>query len=354
MNMQAVIAKALLKLPEDALVRMSGGKPFELGGRTLDPHLQFIMHAAKKQPSMAQMTPEEGQAAAREGFAMFGAKPDPGVAFEDFTLPAQTHRIPVRLYRPNRQSPSAPMMVYYHMGGGVIGDVDTCHAFCSMLSKRLQAPVLSVEYRLAPQHKFPAGLEDAIFAYEWALQNAADYGAPAGEAAIGGDSMGGNFSAILCNEMKNDGKPQPVLQLLIYPAIDMQTDFESAKTYGETYPLSTAIMDWFMGHYLEDGQKMGDPRISPAANADLTGLAPAIIVTAGFDPLLDHGPLYTARLEEAGVDVQYKCFDSMFHGFTAFTAVSPGARKACEEVAEMAAQAYASHLVRRTAAKPVD
>lgn len=343
MSLQATIAKLLLKLPEDALVRLSGGKPFELGGRTLDPHLQFISHAAKKQPSLAQMTPEDGQAAAREGFAMFAAKPDPGVSFEDFTLAAPGHRIPVRLYRPNRQSPTAPMLVYFHMGGGVIGDVDTCHAFCSILSKRLQAPVLSVEYRLAPQYKFPAGLDDCTFAYEWALKNAVEYGAPAGVAAVGGDSMGGHFSAIICNEMKRDGKPQPALQLLIYPAVDMEATFESATTYGETYPLSQQVMDWFMGHYLHEGQDMTNPRVTPAANADLSGLAPAIIATAGFDPLLDQGPYYAKRLEDAGVDVQYKCFDRLCHGFTAFTRVSPACRAACDEIAEMAAQAYATY-----------
>ncbi|MEO1027467.1 MAG: alpha/beta hydrolase [Pseudomonadota bacterium] len=336
MSLQTFIAKTLLKLPPNWLVRLSGGEPLELGGRTLEPQLQFVTHGAKRQPAMNEMTAQEGQEAARTGFAAFAAKPEPGVMFEDFTLPAPGRKIPVRLYRPHSQNSKHPLLVYYHMGGGVIGDVDTCHAFCSILSTRLQAPVLSVDYRLAPQHKFPAGLEDCLFAYEWALAHAAEYGAPAGEAAVGGDSMGGHFSAILCNEMKAEGKPQPVFQLLIYPAVDMVTEFPSASTYGDSYPLSTAVMDWFMDHYLPAGHDKSNPRLSPAFNTDMEGLAPAIIVTAGFDPLLDHGPLYAERLEEAGVKTVYKCFDNLCHGFTAFTAISPGSDAACREIADMA------------------
>ena len=335
MTLRALIAKWLLKLPDNWLIKLSGGEPLVVGGRTLEPQLQFITHGASRQPKMNEMEPEEGQATAREGFAMFAAKPEPGIRFEDFTLPAPARKIPVRLYRPHAQDPGRPMLVYFHMGGGVIGDIDTCHAFCSILSARLKCPVLSVDYRLAPQHKYPAGLEDCLFAYEWALANAAEYGAPAGEAAVGGDSMGGHFSAILCNEMKADGKPQPRFQLLIYPAVDMVTEFDSATVYGDSYPLSRDIMDWFMGHYLPDGLDKSNPRLSPAFNTDLSGLAPAVIVTAGFDPLLDQGPMYVRRLEEAGVKAVYKCYDNLCHGFTAFTAISPGSDAACRDIADM-------------------
>lgn len=341
MSLQATIAKLLLKLPPSWLVKLSGGQPLEIGGRTLDPHFQFVAHGAANQPPMSSLSAQDGRAASAAGLAMFAAPPEPGVTWSDFTIPAAAgHDIPVRLYKPNDQDTAAPMMTFCHFGGGVIGDLETCHAFCTMLASIVKCPVLSVDYRLAPEHKFPAGLDDCVDAYEWALKNAGKHGAPEGVSAIGGDSMGGNFSAIIAQDMKRDGKPLPALQLLIYPATDVSNDPPSRQTYGETYPLSTDTMNWFMDHYVPDGTDRSDIRISPALETNLEGLPPAIIVTAGFDPLLDDGPIYARRLEADGVDVEYRCYDSLAHGFTAFTAVSPAADTACREIAGMVRRAY--------------
>ncbi|MEL7111857.1 MAG: alpha/beta hydrolase [Pseudomonadota bacterium] len=343
MSLQATIAKLLLKLPAGMKVKMAGGTPLELGGRVLDPNLQFIAHGAANQPPMSSLEPEIAQAAAIEGLAMFAAKPEPGVSWEDTTIPGKEgHEIPVRIYRPTTQNPNAPMLAYWHMGGGVILNVEACHPFCTMIAKIAQCPIVSVDYRLAPQHKFPAGLEDCITAYEWALKNAESYGAPAGRAAVGGDSMGGNFSAIIAQESTRRGMPKPDLQLLIYPATDLVTEFPSATTYGETYPLSTDTMQWFMQQYLPEEFDRGNVLLSPAQETRLEGLPPAIIATAGFDPLVDDGAAYAEKLEAAGVSVQFKCFDSLAHGFTAFTAVVPAAREACLEVAGMVRDAYAT------------
>ena len=342
MSLQATIAKLLLKLPAGWKVKMAGGTPLEIGGRVLDPNLQFIAHGAANQPPMSSLEPEVAQAAAIEGLAMFAAKPEPGVSWQDTSIPGPDgHDIPVRIYQPAQQNPSAPMLAYWHMGGGVILNVEACHAFCTMISKIAQCPIVSVDYRLAPQHKFPAGLEDCITAYEWALKNAEAYGAPAGRAAVGGDSMGGNFSAIIAQEATRRGMPKPDLQLLLYPATDLVTDFPSATTYGETYPLSTDTMQWFMQQYLPDDFDRSNVLLSPAQETRLEGLPPAIIVTAGFDPLVDDGAAYAKKLEAAGVSVQFKCFDSLAHGFTAFTEVAPAARDACLEVAGMVRDAYA-------------
>ena len=341
MSLQAKIAKLLLKLPASWKVKMAGGKPLELGGRTLDPNLQFLSHGAAKQPPMSSLEPEVAQASAIEGLAMFAADPEPGVSFEDTSIPGSDgHQIPVRIYRPDDQDATAPMLAYWHMGGGVILNVEACHAFCSMISKVAKCPVVSVDYRLAPQHKYPAGLEDCITAYEWTLKNAAHYGAPSGRAAIGGDSMGGNFSAIIAQESTRRGMPKPELQLLIYPATDLVTEFQSATTYGETYPLSTDTMQWFMGQYLPDGFDRANVLLSPALETRLEGLPPAIIATAGFDPLVDDGAAYAEKLEAAGVPVTFKCYDSLAHGFTAFTAVAPAAREACLEIAGMVRDVY--------------
>ncbi len=341
MSLQATIAKLLLKLPASWKVKMAGGAPVEIGGRTLDPNFQFIAHGAANQPPMSSLEPEVAQAAAIEGLAMFAAKPEPGVSFEDTTIPGNgTHQIPVRIYKPADQDPGAPMLAYWHMGGGVILNIEACHAFCSMIAKVVKCPVVSVDYRLAPQHKFPAGLEDCISAYDWTLKNAEAYGAPSGRAAIGGDSMGGNFSAIIAQESTRRGMPKPDLQLLLYPATDLVTEFLSATTYGETYPLSTDTMQWFMQQYLPEDFDRSNVLLSPAQETRLEGLPPAVIATAGFDPLVDDGAAYAKKLEAAGVPVTFKCYDSLAHGFTAFTAVAPAAREACLEIAGMVRDAY--------------
>ena len=342
MSLQATIVKLLLKLPDGIKIKLSGGEPLVVGGRTLDPNFQFITHGAAKQPPMSSLEPEVAQAASAQGLAMFAGKPERGVSWTDTKIASRgTYQIPVRIYMPEDQNSAAPMMTYFHMGGGVIGDLETCHTFCQMLSVAAKCPVVSVDYRLAPQHKFPAGLNDCIDAYEWTLKNAERHGAPAGRAAIGGDSMGGNFSAIIAQEMMRDEKPLPDLQLLIYPATDIATTFPSYETYGEAYPLSTDTMNWFMQQYLPDGFDHSDVRLSPAQNPRLEGLPPAVITTAGFDPLVDDGAAYAKKLEAAGVDVTFKCYDSLAHGFTAFTNVAPAARTACEEITEMVRDAYA-------------
>ncbi|MAI90519.1 alpha/beta hydrolase [Ponticaulis sp.] len=333
MSLKAFIAKSLLKLPSDWLIKMSGGRPVEIGGRRLDPHFQFIAHGARKQPPISTLPAATARAASAEGLAMLAGGLPEGVSSEDTHFTTEGRDIPIRIYRPFGQNPNMPVIVFYHFGGGVIGDLNTSHEFCGLLSHICKAPVVSVDYRLAPEHKWPAGLNDAIAAYEWALQEAETLGAPPGQAAIAGDSMGGNFSAIIAQEMQKDHKPLPVLQVLIYPATDVASDTPSMHLYAETYPLSKDTMDWFMAQYLPDGQDTEDSRISPLSETNLEGLPPAIIVTAGFDPLVDQGRIYAERLTDAGVDVEYRCYDSLAHGFTAFMSVSPAARKACEEIA---------------------
>ncbi|MEM0986944.1 MAG: alpha/beta hydrolase [Pseudomonadota bacterium] len=341
MSLQRTLIRTLLKLPPSWLVRMSGGQPVVLGGRTLDPHTQFLAHGAQRQPAMATMDPQTARATSAAGLTMLGADPEPGVQWTDSVIDTPDHRIPVRIYRPADQDPNAPAMAFFHFGGGVIGDLETCHAFASMIASIARCPVVSVDYRLAPEHKWPAGLDDCQAAYEWTLKNAASLGAPAGEAAIGGDSMGGNFSAIIAQDAKRNGLPLPSLQLLIYPAVDVSQETQSHTTYAESYPLSTETMRWFMGHYIPAGQDLTDVRISPAQEMDLEGLPPAIIATAGFDPLVDEGAAYAKRLEASGVDVTFKCYDSLAHGFTAFTGASPASDAACREIAGMVRAAYA-------------
>lgn len=341
MSLQQTIAKLVMKLPGGILVKMAGGQPHTIRGRTLEPQLQMVMWNGRNAPPMSSLPAETVQAAVKETLAAVAAPPEPGVRFEDITIPGPDHNsIPARIYRPDAQDPKAPLMVYYHMGGGVIGDIETCHAWCSILAARVKCPVLSIDYRLAPQHKFPAGIDDCIAAYEWGMRNAAKFGAPEGMAAVGGDSMGGNFSAIISQEMQREQKPLPVMQLLIYPAVDLVEEFPSRKEFSENFSLSTDTMNWFMDQYLPEGFDRADRMLSPGQTGSLEGLTPAVVITAGHDPLCDEGDDYAKRLKDAGVPVIHKRYDSLAHAFTAFTSVSPGSRKACLEIADMVRAVY--------------
>lgn len=330
---QRLFLRKLLTLPAPLLRVMAGGGVVYQGGRTLDPRFQFLAAQARGAPPMTAMTPEEARRASVQGLAAVAGEPEPGVRTEPVTIEGPDGPIPARAYRPEVQDPAAPLLVYAHMGGGVIGDLEMNHAFCGVLAHVARCPVLSVDYRLAPEHRFPAGLEDVLAAYRWARENAARFGAPEGLAAVGGDSMGGGFAAVACQEMKRLGEAQPALQLLVYPVVDVACESASMTIYADAFPLTRAKMDWFIGHYIGPGDDPSDPRLSPLRSPDLSGLAPAVVVTAGFDPLLDQGEAYARRLREAGVPVAYRCYDSLAHGFTAFTGAVPCADVAAREVA---------------------
>ena len=332
--------KAVMSLPTPILRLLAGGGVVYQGGRTLDPHFQFLTAAAQHLLKLYTLSAAEARAASAQGLMGVAGKREPGVRVEDFTIDGPGGDLPLRAYRPVDQDPDAPLMVFAHFGGGVIGDLETCDAFCSIIAKVARCAVVSVDYRLAPEHKYPAGLDDTLAAYRWARENAARFGAQPGRVAIGGDSMGGNFSAILAQEMKRNGEPQPALQLLIYPAVDVSSETQSMITYADSYPLSRQIMDWFMGHYMGPEVDPAHVRLSPIKETDLSGLAPAIVITAGFDPLVDQGECYAHRLKDAGVPVIYRCYDGLTHGFTAFTGAVPAADVACREIAGFVRQAY--------------
>jgi acetyl esterase/lipase len=228
----------------------------------------------------------------------------------------------------------------------VIGERATLASRARKVWQVSRSPIVSVDYRLAPEHRFPAGLDDVLAAYRWTRDNAAArFGAPAESVAIGGDSMGGNFAAVLAQEMKRAGEPQPAYQLLIYPAVDVASETQSMTTYADAYPLTRTVMDWFIGHYLGPDADPADPRLSPIKTEDLSGLAPAIVVTAGFDILVDQGEAYAKRLRDAGVPVAYRCYDALTHAFTAFSGAIPRADCACREIAGLVRETVEGRLV---------
>ena len=328
--------RALLTLPNALLRGLAGGGVCYVGGRTLDPRLQLLASLAARNPPVSAGTPEEARVATHRARALLAAAPDPSVRIESISVPGGDGAIGARLYRPGAQSPRAPVLVFAHGGAGVVGGLEDSEAFCALLARFTGGPVLSIDYRLAPEHRFPAALEDMLAAFAWARANAARLGAPDGVAAVGGEAMGACLAALACARLREAGEAQPALQLLICPIVDLADDSPSMTTYAGAYPLSRDALDWSLGHYVGPGDSPADPRLSPLRAADLSGLAPAVIAVAGFDPLSDQGEAYARRLAEAGVRVIYRVHDSLAHGFPAFVGVAPAAQRACVDIAALA------------------
>jgi acetyl esterase/lipase len=331
-------------LPRPILRLLSGGGVVYRGGRTLDPRFQFMSSHARGLPTFSNVTPQEARLISAQMIRMLDGPLERGVSVETLTLETETGPLEARAYRPAEQDPAAPVVVFAHMGGGVVGNLDASHLFCGILAAVARCPVLSVHYRLAPEDRFPAGLDDVLAGYRWASANGARFGAPTGMAAIGGHAMGGNFAAVICQELRRHGEAQPALQLLIYPVVDVASETQSMITYADAYPLSRDLMAWFMGHYLGPEDDPADPRLSPIKAADLSGLAPAVIATAGFDPLVDQGEAYAKRLRAAGTPTVYRCYDALPHAFCAYPSVAPAADVACREIAGLVREAMQGRL----------
>jgi len=336
--LRKALAQLALSRSEAALIKASGGQARTVRAMTLDPRFQFIEAQARGRAAAGGgLSVAKLRAQSETGSEIFGGPTVGDVRVEKVYMTGRSHSVPGRLYLPLVRDNGAAMLVYYHFGGGVIGSPRSCHRLCALIAREAGAPVLSVDYRLAPEHKFPAGLEDASAAYVWARENAARFGAPARKAAVGGDSMGGNFAAIVAQEMR--GARSPVLQLLIYPGLDFVNDAPSMHDFADAFPLTAETVALFMKHYLPDGADPSEPRLSPGRVQNLRGLAPALIYAAGFDMLLDQGQAYAERLREAGIKTAYERFDSLPHGFVAFPAAAPAAELALRQIARETAAA---------------
>jgi acetyl esterase/lipase len=311
---------------------MAGRKPLTIEGRTLDPRLQFLSAMAKRQPSMATLAPDAARKAATEGLALLDGEAAHDIDVADVALPLADGRDPSADLQAAPSEP-AGADARRHMGGCVIGDLETCHVFCSRIAHEAGFLVVSVDYRLAPEHKFPAAVDDALAAFRWVRDNARSLGGNSNLVAVGGDSAGGYLSAVIAQEMKRANEKPPVLQLLIYPVVDWLSQTESMKAFGDAYPLTTPIMDYFrIISQARDEAK--DLRASPGLADDLSGLPPALIYTAGHDPLVDQGRDYAEALKIAGVPVLYRCYETLSHAFTAMSGAVPAARAALVEITD--------------------
>jgi acetyl esterase len=269
-----------------------------------------------------------------DGVVAFGGPPETLQNVEDRRIPGPAGEIPVRIYTPQAEGP-LPALVYFHGGGWVIGTFETHDAVCRHLAKESPAIVVAIDYRLAPEHKFPAAAEDCYAATLWVAENGRSIGADPRRIAVGGDSAGGNLAAVVSLMARDRGRPKIGFQLLVYPVIDHDFETASYRENAEGYLLTKDSMVWFWNHYLTGPNDAENPYASPLRAKSLSGLPPAMIVTAEFDPLRDEGEAYADRLRRAGVPVKMKRYEGLIHGFFSMTGVFEQAR---EGVAAAAAE----------------
>jgi acetyl esterase len=284
----------------------------------LHPQTQALLAliAESGLPLTHTLTPPEARRFYRERRAFTQPEPQPVAAVTNLSAPGQAGPIPVRLYKPlAADGAPPPVLVYYHGGGWVIGDLDTHDVLCRDLAHHAGCAVVAVDYRLAPEHRYPAAVDDSLAATYWVQRNAAQLGLDGSRLAVGGDSAGGNLAAVVAILARDVGDLPIAFQLLIYPATDQRRGWPSHQTNGQGYLLTRDTMDYFHDHYLPDAKQDLEWRASPLLCDNLKGLPPALVLTAGYDPLRDEGLAYSQRLSEAGNRATHICFERQIHGF---------------------------------------
>jgi acetyl esterase len=285
----------------------------------LDPQARALIDllTARAIPPVHTLTPADARRYYRE--RRFFTQPDPApvASTQDLQADGPHGTIPLRVYRPAGAAPDAvlPVLVYFHGGGWTIGDLDTHDVLCRDLANGSSCAVVSVDYRLGPEHPFPAAVDDCVAATRWVTANAAALRVDARRLAVGGDSAGGNLAAVVCLVLRDAGDALPAFQLLIYPATDMRAVAPSHTTNAQGYLLTADSIAYYRGHYITDPAQWTDWRASPLLAGDHGRLPPALVITAGFDPLRDEGRQYADALSGAGTKAEYVCFERQIHGF---------------------------------------
>lgn len=308
----------------------------------LDPQTKAYLDQmdALQMPPLSALEP----AMIRQGIAaQYADAPlgEPVANVENRTIPGPAGEIPVRIYTPEGSGPF-PILVFFHGGGWVICTLDTHDGQCRSLANGAGCIVVSVDYRLAPEHKFPAAPEDCYAATCWVAEHAAEIGGDASRIAVGGDSAGGNLTAVVTQMAREHGGPRLIFQLMIYPATNFTAQTPSKTENAEGYFLTLDDMLWFEGHYLRNEADKLNPLASPLLAKDLSNLPPALILTAEYDPLRDEGELYGQRLQEAGVPVIIRRYDGLIHGFFGMALIVDEARRSVTETVQTLREAFAT------------
>ena len=287
---------------------------------TLDPDAAAVFKAFQEagRPPYETVSPAEARELYLKGRFVSNPEPPELQSVRPLAIPSPAGSIPARIYTPaklRKANGLAPGLVFFHGGGWVIGDLDSHDVVCRKLADEGELMVVSVDYRLAPEHKFPAAVDDAIAATKWIAENAKQLGIDAARLMVGGDSAGGNLAAVVAIAARDGNGPAIAGQVLIYPAIDFAMTHPSHREPETSILLTHSVIRWFRDHYLNGAADVHDWRASPARATTLIGLPPAYVLTAGADPLRDEGDEYARRLKQAGVAVTYRHFPGQFHGF---------------------------------------
>ncbi len=301
---------------------------------SVDPQIRQVLDwiAQAGIPDYADLTPAAARALFEAGTPKMDAKPKDVLATADRAIPGPAHPIPIRIYTPGGLSGPLPVIVWTHGGGFVVGGLDSYEGICRELAIETGAILVSVDYRLSPEHPHPAAVEDAFAALQWVAANAASFGGDASRIAVAGDSAGGNLAAVSAILARDHGGPKLVRQILIYPATAPVPDSDSHLEFAEGYLLTRRSILWFHEHHTGGQDHSADFRFAPLVAPDLSGLAPALVIVAGFDPLRDEGIAYAHRLRDAGNPVDLLAFDGMVHGFCSLSDYVEGGKIAIREV----------------------
>jgi acetyl esterase len=302
----------------------------------LDPGVRLFLDkvAAEDGAALETLPPDKARKSAAEWLETHAGEPERVALIENLRIPGPEGEIPIRVYTAEAEAPR-PAMVYFHGGGWVVCDLDTHDVVCRAIARRAGAVVVAVDYRLGPEHKFPAAVTDSYAATEWVAANAERLGIDPKRITVGGDSAGGNLGTVVSLMSRERNGPPIALQALVYPVTDLSS-FETGSycEFAEGHQLSRILMEWFRDHYLASPEDGRHPYASPLLAQDLRGLPPALVITAECDPLRDEGEAYAKRLEAAGVEVRCTRYAGMIHPFFSLSGAIPRALDAIQEVAD--------------------
>ncbi|MFV8753876.1 alpha/beta hydrolase [Nannocystaceae bacterium ST9] len=328
--------RGFVALPDSLLARLVGPLPRNDRGVELDLRaallVESIERAGLNRPERAG--PERARAHMDRNSPLVDVAPLP-CEVEERQLPGPAGSLRALVFRPRDEANELPVLVYFHGGGFVLGSAGSHANVCRLLAVRARCVVVSVEYRLAPEHPFPAAVDDVLAAYRHVREHARSFGGRSDRVAVGGDSAGGNLAAVTCLGLRDAGEAPPHLQALVYPCTDCRRGHPSHQRFAEGFFLDRLKLDWFMTNYLEHASAIVDPRASPLLATRLDDLPPALVLTAGFDPLRDEALEYVDRLREAKVAVDHRCAERLIHGFFSMGGAIPAARETVIDYADL-------------------
>jgi len=333
-RLERSLVERIFSLPKPILRKLAGRPIRSQEGYGLDLETQVLLRLMKltRQPEMHRGGPRLARLNMDRSSKVAEPREGYDLSVRDSRIPGPAGDVRVRIYSPPSNGSPRPILVYLHGGGFVVGSLDSHDGVCRALASRASMVVVSVDYRLAPEHPFPCGLEDAVAVTRWVIEHAASFLGDPKRVAVGGDSAGGNLATNVALECKNDPIP-PAFQVLIYPATDASNSMPSHREFGDGFFLTKESIAWFVASYLPKPEDRDHPRASPLFADDLEGAPPGLLITAGFDPLRDEGRAYAKRLQEAGVRIDLREYEGAIHGFVSMAGVLAIGSRALDDIA---------------------